>query len=245
MSGDNIPRANLSEIIVDKLRQDINTGRLKPGEKLPPHEVLCKRWGVSRVTVREALLKLNGLGLVEMQQGRGTFIRAIDLSLLRERLQFHLVLDQKTVMQLLEARAIIESALAGLAAERGSEEHFANLEKLIQQMTVCTQEEDSLSYAVVDFSFHNAIAQAARNEILNFMLDRIHDFMETQQKNMFAYSDSQGIDLLHLTLQDHQEIYASIRNRSRKEAAEKMNQHICRVQSVIESYYRHHGANNA
>jgi len=55
MTTNKLPRTNLSEIIADRVHRDILEGKLRPGDRLPPHEVLCERWGVSRVTLREAL----------------------------------------------------------------------------------------------------------------------------------------------------------------------------------------------
>lgn len=238
MSIESIPRVGLSEVIVEKLRQDIMSGRIKPGDRLPPHEQLCRRWSVSRVTVREALHKLEALGFVEMHQGRGTFIRKPDRPALEQHLGFHLVPDHRTVKQLLESRRVIETSLAGFAAERGSEEDHRKLAALMQEMEAAGAQEDSLAYAAADFKFHMTVARAAQNDILLLLLEKIQNLVQTQQQNIYAYESAQGIRMADFSIPDHREILRLIRLRDAAGAAARMREHISRVEQMIESYYR-------
>ena len=81
-------RVNLSDIIADNIHQDILDEKIKPGYRFPPHEVLCERWGVSRVTLREALKKLDTKGLIEIHQGKGTYVRDYNKDLFEKQFEF-------------------------------------------------------------------------------------------------------------------------------------------------------------
>lgn len=69
---DKVARVNLSKLIAEKLKNNITKEKFKPGNQLPTHEELCEKWGVSRVTLREALKKLETEGIVEIHQRRET-----------------------------------------------------------------------------------------------------------------------------------------------------------------------------
>ena len=69
---DKVARVNLSKLIAEKLKNNITKGKFKPGNQLPTYEKLCEKWGVSRVTLREALKKLETEGIVEIHQRRET-----------------------------------------------------------------------------------------------------------------------------------------------------------------------------
>jgi len=71
---DKTARVNLSKLIAEKLKNDITKGESKPGDRLPPHEEICEKWGVSRGTLREALKKPETEGIVEIHQRRETFV---------------------------------------------------------------------------------------------------------------------------------------------------------------------------
>lgn len=236
MNMEKLPRVNLSEIIADKIHQDILEGKLKPGDRLPPHEVLCERWSVSRVTLREALKKLDTKGLIEIHQGKGTFVRDNDRMFLEKQFEFHTVLGEKTIIALFEARKILETALVRLATERIKEEEIDRLRLILGEMEQTVCEDDSLKFARFDFQFHKEMARIAKNEILLMMLDKIQFLIETQQREMFEYA--RNSKPLKAAFQDHQDIFEMIRGRNAYGASEKMRQHIENMEDRVKSFYK-------
>lgn len=231
-----LPRVNLSEIIADKIHQDILDGKLKPGDRLPPHDVLCERWGVSRVTLREALKKLDTKGLIEIHQGRGTYVRDHNRDLIEKQFEFHSLLGEKTILQLFEARKIIETALVDLATRRITENEIDSLDSILQDMAETVKEGDPLQFARFDFKFHKAIGSMAKNDVLLMMLEKIQFLIETQQREMFEYAHN--ANPLKSSFQDHRDIYRMMRERNAAGAAEKMYQHIQHMENRVQSYYR-------
>ncbi len=231
-----LPRVNLSEIIADKIHQDILYGKLKPGDRLPPHEVLCERWGVSRVTLREALKKLDTNGLIEIHQGRGTYVRDYNKDLIEKQFEFHSLLGEKTIIQLFEARKIIETALVDLATRRITEEEIDSFDSILNDMAETVREGDPLRFARYDFKFHKIIGGLAKNDVLLMMLEKIQFLIETQQREMFEYAHDSNP--LKSSFQDHRDICRMIRERNATGAAEKMYQHIQHMENRVKSFYR-------
>jgi len=231
-----LPRVNLSEIIADKIHQDILGGKLKPGDRLPPHEVLCERWGVSRVTLREALKKLDTKGLIEIHQGRGTYVRDYNKDLIEKQFEFHSLLGEKTIIQLFEARKIIETALVDLATRRITEEEIDSIDSILKDMAETVREGDPLRFARYDFKFHKIIGGLAKNDVLLMMLEKIQFLIESQQREMFEYAHDSNP--LKSSFQDHQDIYRMMRERNATGAAEKMYQHIQHMENRVQSFYR-------
>ncbi len=231
-----LPRVNLGEIIADKIHHDILDGKLKPGDRLPPHDILCERWGVSRVTLREALKKLDTKGLIEIHQGRGTYVRDHNRGLIEKQFEFHSALGEKTILQLFEARKIIETALVDLATRRITEDDIHSLDSILRAMAEPVKAGDPLQFARIDFKFHKAIGSMAKNDILLMMLEKIQLLIETQQREMFEYAHN--ANQLKSSFQDHRNIYRMMRRRNATGAAENMYQHIQHMENRVQSYYK-------
>ena len=118
---DLIKKTNLSDIVMKKIKVSIRKGELKPGDRIPSHDELCERWGISRTTVREALNKLESEGILTKYQGRGTYINEITAERMMSATGLSTLLDRSGIIQLLEARKLVEPLIVGLSAERKTE----------------------------------------------------------------------------------------------------------------------------
>ena len=105
-----IKRELLSTVAIKEIQNLISTGKFKPGEKLPSQDELAAELGVSRTALREALKQLALMGVVDIEQGKGTFISTSQPSALLKSLSPTILMDQATTFELLEARFYIESA---------------------------------------------------------------------------------------------------------------------------------------
>ena len=156
-----IRQRKISEEIADQLKSTIFLGKLKPGQKLPPERELAKSLNVSRVSLREALNTLQGMGLIEIQRGNRTFVRPITTRSMNDPLVAFCKSSPWNILQVLELRKHLEIGAASLAAERASEEHVAMLQKIMAEM-----EEDFQKNrlgAQADLSFHHTILEATNN----------------------------------------------------------------------------------
>ena len=154
---------------VETLGSRIVRGYYEPGQALPPEE-LENEFGISKTVLREALRVLAAKGLVDARQKRGTVVRArgawslLDADLLRWQGGQP---DAAFFTNLAEVRSIVEPAGARLAAERRTEEDLADLRAALDQMANAGS--DALAIVAADLAFHQALLDAAHNELLSRM----------------------------------------------------------------------------
>lgn len=159
------------QILADELRAEITSGRLRPGERLPPEPELCVRTGVSRSTVREALRLLASQHLIVTTRGvtGGSFVAHPDAAQLSEALSTGLALLTTShsvgLADLLELRRALEGPAAALAAPRRTEEHLAAMRAALFAPDV-----DGLDTMLRGHSaFHSAVAAATCNPLYDLV----------------------------------------------------------------------------
>jgi GntR family transcriptional repressor for pyruvate dehydrogenase complex len=159
------------QLLADELRAEITSGRLQPGERLPPEPELCVRTGVSRSTVREALRLLASQHLIVTTRGvtGGSFVVHPDAEQLSEALSTGLTLLTHSaglgMADLLELRRALEIPAAGLAAARRTEQHLAEVAAAMFDPAV--DEFDVMMQA--HSLFHSAVAKATANPLFELV----------------------------------------------------------------------------
>jgi GntR family transcriptional repressor for pyruvate dehydrogenase complex len=155
---------------------------LAPGDRLPTERILSERLKVSRTTVREALTRWEGLGLVERRQGSGTYLKA---AVSRDMLHLPLTLasgnDFRSLMHTLEIRRGLEAEAAALCAKRAGPSELAFIREKLEAMEESFHRRDGMS-SEEDWDFHQAIYQASGNplfaQIIAAMHEMFHRFWE-------------------------------------------------------------------
>ncbi|MEQ8354326.1 MAG: FadR/GntR family transcriptional regulator [Kiloniellaceae bacterium] len=155
------PRQNLTHKVTAELRARIESGALKPGDKLPTEPALIRQFGVSRTVIREAIAGLRADGLVEPRQGVGVFVLKSsrpndELPLLT--LPIHKISD---IIESLELRTAVEVEAAGLAAARCSPAQEAEIHSRLEAFEAKLRA--GQPNEAEDFAFHVAVAEAANN----------------------------------------------------------------------------------
>lgn len=164
-----VSRVTLGEQVAAQLADQISGGQWLPGEKLPSESSLCATLNIGRSTLREALKSLAFVGMVQMRPGEGTYVLDGAQRLVARVLAGGMLRSEKELHDLTEARLILETELAALAAERADAADFDALETILAEM------KQSLAgvgraYADLDVEFHLAIARASKNQILHELL---------------------------------------------------------------------------
>ena len=127
-----IHRNKLYEVVADKLQQRI-LDEMKPGDKLPPERQLAEMFGVGRSSVRDAVRRLQAMGLVEPRQGHGTVVCEVSDHSIISPLSSVLLRKWKLVAELLDVRKIIEPGIAARAAGNASPEHISTMEEILRR----------------------------------------------------------------------------------------------------------------
>lgn len=157
-----IQKKSLAEEVAGRLSKQINEGKLKDGEKLPTEPELMKLFGVGRSTVREAVRMLVNMGLVSVQQGRGTFVNCSGES----RESFSNRLKRADIRELREVRDILESSVAKLAALRRTDADVEIMKRYLRERRETSENGDVERCIIADIAFHKSLAYATHNEIL-------------------------------------------------------------------------------
>ena len=209
-----------SSQVVEAIEQEILTGKLVPGERLPSEEKLCTRFGASRTVIREAIQQLRGRGLMRTLKGSGSYIADPSLDALAAAVEAYSVLSRDdSFLQLIDFRMLLETECARLAAHNASESALSEIEKHHQAMERARGDRETFSQE--DIGFHLAIAQASRNVVYATILRGL-------EKCCIDYANTNrgGETWYDRVIETHAEIFAAIRDGNADLAAESMRRHL-------------------
>lgn len=200
--------------------------KMSPGDKLPAERELAEMLGVSRSSIRDAMRRLEMVGLVEPRQGAGTVVREISTEKLVSPLANIIAHKRQLVGELLDFRKMLEPPLAARAATHASAEEVAQMEEILhrQEKKVrggeLAMEEDS--------EFHYRIALGSGNSVVLKVLDVVMDLLrETRSRSLQSEGRPQK------SLAGHRRILAAIRRRDAAGAETAMRQHIQEVEKIV------------
>ncbi len=220
-----VARRSLSDGIVDQMTGLIARGVLKPGDRIPSENQLCRRFGVGRTSVREALRSLSVMGILQSHAGDGTFVSGNTARCLERAFQWGLLLDRKVVEDLAETRLMLESHTAYLAARKATKEDLSEIKQGIEGM------EQSLSdperYLEYDLRFHLGIAQATQNSILHNLLTTIRGYLQAWiRETLTAPPPKEATRRATLSVAQHKKILRAIEKGQPEQASQAMTRHI-------------------
>lgn len=220
----------ISEEIVSQIKELITIGELAPGERIPSERELAQMLGVSRPSVREAIMVLDAMGLLEARQGGGTYVRSLTAAALSDPLTSMVEENPALLHALVEVRMGLETWSAYLAAQRASASEVEHLGQLFATME--KQANHGGWDADVDSQFHYAITAATHNTLQMHVLNTIHSlFHKTIQVALTEFYRKEG--MLELLLDQHRAIYQAIAQGNPEQAREAMMRHISLVEDKM------------
>ena len=219
-----VKKATLSDKVVGILYEKISSGELKAGEKLPCELELSEQLGVSRPSVREALNRLIGLGLIV----RGTYTCTVaESSDLAVRSTFvPILLDDWETRDLFEARRLIECDLVRLAIMKSSPDDIAELRRINEKLKreYLTEQE----YWDYDMEFHSAIAKLSVNTVMSTISKMIVDMY-----NRYEGRVKKLYDIQLSTYDDHEALISAIEQKDPEKACEIINRSLSDSEQAI------------
>ena len=221
-----IKKENATDQIYMQLLDMIFTDSWSAGSKIPSEAELSKQFGVSRVPVREALQRLNAMGIITSQQGRGAFVNAAPSS---DILSVYLaMLGNKDfeLKDLLEYRMLVEPYCAKYMAANGTEDFFQNLLQYCPNPDGPDYNESRVFQ--LDVHFHNQIVSGVNNSIIRL----IQLYSSSVMERHVSYFADIHKDPLRIA-REHYGIYSAMRNRNTALAEELMRKHILYVLRLI------------
>jgi DNA-binding FadR family transcriptional regulator len=217
--------------IADQILEAILGGELKPNDKLPSENELTGIFGVSRVTVREAIRSLEQIGVLEVRQGSqgGAYVQEIVMDDVAAQMGQILKMANLTFFHLAEARAVLEEiVLRKLKTERMNEPDFDELEKSIDEAESHFLNGRNYDRLVANFRFHAKISEMTGNPILILMHKIVLDL------SMFFFEKVKPSDaMIRKTLQDHREVVDLLKKGDFERAGSVCGHHIQEVSARI------------
>ena len=209
-----------SSDVIAQIRRAILSGQYRPGDRLPTEREMAQQFGVSRVTVRDALRALEANGLVRVKVGGqgGPYVAEPDISLLSDSIGTHLHLRGTTFEELAEARQALETTSARLAALRANAEDLAALKAAIQGPIQPPLGDTATS----SLDFHTALVIASHNQALLAMFRATRALIQEAFDTLHA----QQPDMADAARQTHGELYSAIAAREPDRAAGLMQSHL-------------------
>lgn len=227
-------RVRLSDSIVSQIEGLILDGTLKPGDLLPPEREFAERLGVSRPSLREALLKLEARALVQTRRGGGYCVADVTAPTLTDPLVHLLQRHPPAVLDILELRVGIEAISAFLAAQRATPADRAVLKRRYAALERADKGRgDPIANAEADLEFHMAIAEASHNVALIHVMRGLFNLLRTSihrfRNRVFELGDGSE-KVLHA---QHRTIYQCVMRGAADEAREAAHLHLGFIQATL------------
>ncbi len=221
-----ISRSTLPEEVANRLLGLIRERELRPGDKLPAERNLARMMDVSRPVVREALRALALMRVVDIRRGDGTYITSLEPRQLISHLDFLFSKDTVSLVQLVEARRVVEAGNVRLAAQRITETEVAELETLVASLAGSI--DDPGRFAELDVTLHNAICAAAGN----FLLLQFMSIVTTL--GMLSRERTGGLrDVREAAMRDHAQLLDALRAHDPDAAERAMLNHLDHVEAGL------------
>ncbi|GAA1855434.1 FadR/GntR family transcriptional regulator [Microbacterium koreense] len=210
----------------------IETGELKPGDRLPPERELGEVLGVSRNSLREAVKSLEAIRVLDVRRGDGTYVTSLDPKVLLEGISFVVdIHDDATLIEMFSVRRMLEAAAARVAAGCASEELLGSLESIVERSRA-TQTVDDL--VELDTVFHRELASAAGNRYLSGILETLSS-STVRARVWRGLSQTGAVDR---TIAEHSAIIAAVRGGDAELAGALMTAHIAGVENWLKEAAR-------
>ena len=223
MSAKQVSRGpRVYEGVVEKLKASISNGELQPGDPLPSERRLMDDFGVSRSSLREAFRVMELLGLIESIPGKGRFVRRP----VGTEDGGSIPLEDSALLELMEARRILEPAFAAEAALKATSTDLTAMLRILTATEAQLDQRDAR--AQFDFDFHMALAEATHNFIFISITRRNFELIMATHDRIYNLLDDQDAFLL-----EHRAIYEAVLDRDPERARRISSEHMDRIYRTL------------
>ncbi len=169
--------------VIDAMADMISRAGLDVGDRLPPEVAMATTLGVGRSTIREALNRWEGLGIIRRRRGDGTYLTA-KVQSSGGPLPTMIRMEGEALLRLLEVRRALETATVRAAAQKASPAQRAEIARLCDALLSVVDSGEP--YQIADAAFHGAISDATGNPMFGQILTRLNDALERSHESPFS-----------------------------------------------------------
>ncbi|RZL86757.1 MAG: FadR family transcriptional regulator [Variovorax sp.] len=219
----------LSDRLAARLREQIESGVLRPGDRLPTEQQLAAAHGVSRTVVREAVHQLKSKALVQSRQGSGVFVASPPV---HQPLVFDpAVLDSfQSVVHVVEVRRVLEGEIAALAAERATRAQIAALRRALKAIDAAA--EAGHDGVAEDLAFHRVIGEATGNPQFRLLLGFLEQYLREGMR-ITRGNEARRADFMAAVKCEHRAIFDAIAARDPVAARHHATEHLIRGEARL------------
>nr|WP_274427427.1 FadR/GntR family transcriptional regulator [Chelativorans sp. YIM 93263] len=224
-------------------REQLLSGGLRAGDRLTGERELSLSLGVSRPVLREALRSLAMLGFLEIRHGKGAYVKAADVAVLRDFFTFSLAQQPDVLDDVMQARIAIECQAIRLACERAGDSDLTRISNCLSKLMDTLDDPEAGGEA--DFDFHLALVEAGHSPVLLTLYDAISELMKR------SHQERRRLTVLVPGIKDylvdaHREVFLSILSRDPDQSEKKLRDHFAigdefRRKSYIVAYSKAEG----
>ncbi|MBU4337750.1 MAG: FCD domain-containing protein [Actinobacteria bacterium] len=217
-----IKRVGPTQLVREQLLVAIESGAYQPGSALPSERVLCETFGVSRVSLREAIAGLEATGLITVQHGRGVFVRENVADQVSGPFGKYLEIHREEILELLKVRGALDALAAAEAAEHADDSGLDAVAAAAQAFETAVEHgADTGELAALDVAFHMSIAHAVPGELLPSLLGELNGQMQESRRIGLTREGKSGV-----SVRQHRAIVEAIRSRDPEAARRAVDVHI-------------------
>ena len=225
-----VQRVSPTHQVREQLLSAIQRGEYPSGSALPSERVLCETFGVSRVSVREAIAGLEAMGLIEVHHGRGAFVRDSVHDQYAGPFGLYLIQHRDELLELLQVRGALDQLAAEEAALHGTAEGLAAIASANEAFRAASRGEmpDFTAIVDADVAFHVSIARAAGRSLLPTLLSELNGILDESRRMTLARPGQ-----LQRSARQHQAIVDAINDRNPKSARRAAEKHLGAITAWI------------
>jgi len=222
-------KQSLPDKLARQIRGTIQSGNYRRGDRLPPIVEMAKRFEVGQPSIREALKKLEAMGVVQIRHGSGVFVTRSEEVLVLASPDYAGTVTKKLLLDLIRARIPIEIQSVADCVRNASPEHVLELKRILASAGKHLDDDEVLNS--VNMDFHGKIAEASGNSVTAQLLSVLHVFFTEEQRLILGIFGSREDD--H---KDHAQILKAIEDRDEALAVERMRSHLESVHAAIQRW---------
>ena len=208
------------EKIIQQIRDSIAEGQLLPGDKLPSERLLSERFNIGRTYVRDAIKKLEFLGILKTNPQSGTVVSGVDATGMVGLLTNVIQLGKNDFFHMVETRVLMETIACSQAANRRTKRNILDMEEALENYRASV--ESNLPGVNEDFHFHLKIAEASQNSVIKSLMMILIPDIITIYRKLNVCGEGRNFK----SLDEHRAILDCIINKQPAEAEEAMMLHL-------------------
>ena len=234
--AEEIAPSRLGDAVIERLTQAIVDGRLKPGDLLPSESQIAASFGVSKPIAREALRELAAMGVIQVQQGKVSRVRAIDSAPLERFFRFAVGRTEQGLHDAVELRRVLEPQIARLAAQRHGATDLARLREILAAMQGSLG--DVARWIAADLAFHRQLAAMTHNGLIALQMKGLEPVIRQMMVRFNDRAARTRADWKE-TLRRHARIADALAARDPQAAEAAMQRHFEAADSAIAEIFGH------